>query len=353
MPSSRVRAAQVVGRAGPVAREKLVFGMKLFRRSASASDRTFSRLMGLGVLTLAIGIPSFGVLYYHDQHVSAGPSLAARQIAGAEAAVKKAPNNIETRLQLAAAYLQDKRPDDALKQYDEILAAEPTNRPSLLGRGGILIEKGDLTTAAASYHKVTDAAAKGEFAGADPQAQEAHYYLGSIAAKQGKSKVAITELESALKINKTDSDALYLLGVVRLKDGAPQLAVDALKQALLFVPTGWWQPYSQLAKAYGQLGQAPQATYARAMANFSQKRPAEATRQLKTLTTGPVAADALLGLGLIAETANNRDEAVSWYQKVLTVDATNVGAITALSRLGVKPPAAPAAKGSTTKQGKS
>jgi tetratricopeptide (TPR) repeat protein len=314
--------------------------------------------MGLGVLTLAIGIPSFGVLYYHDQHVSAGPSLVARQTQSAELAVRKAPNNVGARLQLAAAYQLDNRTDDALKQYDEILKADGKNRAAMLGAGGALLAKGDLTGAAAAYRKITGASQKGEFSGADLQLEEAHYYLGSIAVKQGKAKEAITELDAALKIEHTDSDALYLLGVARLQDGTPQLAVDALKQALLFVPTGWWQPYSQLAKAYTQLGQAPQAAYARAMADFSHKRPAEATRQLKTLTTGPVAVDALLGLGLIAETASNRDEAVAWYQKVLVVDATNVSAISALSGLGVKPPAGPAspspkAKGSSTKQGKS
>jgi tetratricopeptide (TPR) repeat protein len=331
--------------------------MKLFRRSAPASNRTVSRLMGLGVLTLAIGIPSFGVLYYHDQHVSAGPSLIARQTQSAEAAVRKAPNDIGARLQLAAAYRSDKRTDDALKQYAEILKADGKNRGALLGTGEVLIAKGDLRAAGAAYRKITAGAQKGEFAGADPQLEEAHYYLGSIAVKQGKTKQAITELDAALTINSADSDALYLLGVASLKDGTPQLAVDAFKQALLFVPTGWWQPYTQLAKAYGQLGQAPQAAYARAMADFCQKRPADATRLLKTLTTGPEATDALLGLGLIAETASSRDEAVAWYKKVLTVDATNVDAISDLSRLGVKPPAgsaspSPTVKGSSTKQGK-
>jgi tetratricopeptide (TPR) repeat protein len=314
--------------------------------------------MGLGVLTLAIGIPSFGVLYYRDQHVNAGPSLVARQTQSAEAAVRKAPNNIGARLQLAAAYQLDKRTDDALKQYEEILKADGKNRGALLGAGGALLAKGDLTAAATTYRKITGFAQKGEFSGADPQLEEAHYYLGSIAVKQGNTKEALAELQSALKINRTDSDALYLLGVARLKDGTPQLAVDSLKQALLFVPTGWWQPYSQLAKAYGQLGQVPQATYARAMADFCHKRPADATRQLKTLTTGPVAVDALVGLGLIAETAANREEAVAWYQKALAVDATNVDAISALSRLGVQPPAghaspSPKVKGSSTKQGKS
>jgi len=50
----------------------------------------------LGVLVLVIGVAAFGVIYYQDQHVDAGPSLVGRQIAGAEAAVKKEPNNVQT-----------------------------------------------------------------------------------------------------------------------------------------------------------------------------------------------------------------------------------------------------------------
>jgi len=303
--------------------------------------------MRLGVLVLVVGIAAFGVIYYQDQHVDAGPSMVGRQIAGAEAAVKKTPNNLEVRLQLAAAYMQDKRLDDALKQYDEVLNADKGNRTALLGRGGILIAKGDLTAAAVAYHKVTDVAATGEYAGADPQAQEAHYYLGSIAEKQGKTKEAIKELLAALKIDRADSDALYLLGVAQLKDGSPKLAVASLNQALLFVPTGWCEPYSQLTLAYGKLAQAPQKAYATAMENFCLKKPADAKSQLKALTKGPVAVDALLGLGLIAETESNNPEAVSWYQKVLTVDRKNAGAISALSRLGAGTAAGPTSPSTT------
>jgi tetratricopeptide (TPR) repeat protein len=328
-----------------------VVEMKMTRPMRSVSDRTTSRLLRLGVLVLVIGVAALGVIYYQDQHVSAGPSLAGRQIAGAEAAVKKAPNNIETRLQLAAAYLQDKRPDDALTQYDEVLKADHANRSALLGAGRIQITKGDLTAAAASYHKVTDVAVKGEFAGADPQAQEAHYYLGSIAVTQGQSKIAITELQSALKIDATDSDALYLLGVAQLKDGAPKLAVGSFKRALLFVPTEWCEPYSQLALAYGKLGLAPQKTYATGMASFCLKKPVDAKRQLKTLVTGPVAVDALLGLGLIAESESNNAEAISWYKKVLILDRTDATATSALSRLEVVP--TPGPKSTSKKQGRS
>ncbi len=293
--------------------------------------------MRLGVLTLVVGALAFGGFYYQDQHVDAGPSLVGRQIAGAEAAVKKTPNNLQVRLQLAAAYLQDKRQDDALKQYDVILTADKSNRPALLGRGHILIDKGDLKAAAVAYHKITDVAVKGEFAGADPQAQEAHYWLGQIAVTQGNTKVAITELQAALKIDKTDSDALYQLGVARLKEGSTQLAVDSFKQALRFVPMGWCEPYTQLNVAYGKLGNAPEATYAGAMASFCHKKTVEAKNQLNTLTAGPVKVDALLGLGLIAETESSNPEAITWYQKVLKVDPKNANAISSLTRLGVAP----------------
>jgi tetratricopeptide (TPR) repeat protein len=311
--------------------------MKLTRRSTSVPDRTSSRLPRLLTLVLVVGMLAFGVFYYQDQHVNAGPTLTGRQIEGAEAAVKKTPNNLAVRLQLAAAYLQDKRPDDALTQYDVILTADKANRQALLGRGHILIVKGDLKAAAAAYHKITDVALKGEFAGADPQAQEAHYWLGQIAVTQGNTKVAITELQAALKIDKTDSDALYQLGLARLKEGSTQLAVESFKQALMFVPMGWCEPYTQLNVAYGKLGNAPEATYAGAMAIFCHKKTVEAKNQLNTLTAGPVKVDALLGLGLIAETESSNPEAITWYQKVLKVDPKNANAISSLTRLGVAP----------------
>ena len=303
--------------------------------------------MRVGVMVLAIGVATFGFMYFQDQHVSAGPSLVDRQIVGAETAVRKFPNNVEMRLQLAAAYLQNKRPDDALAQYDEILKVEKSNGTALLGRGGILIGQGDLKAAAVSYHKITDVAAKGEFAGADTQAQEAHYYLGLIAVKQGKATAALRELQTALRIDPTDSDAMYLVGVAQLKGGAPKLAIDAFKKALLFVPTGWCEPYSQLAVAYGKISLTPQKTYATGMANFCLKKPTDAKRQLKTLIKGPVKVDALLGLALIAETESNNTEAVSWYKQVLTVDRKNGTAISALSRLSAGP------TGTSTTQGPS
>jgi len=312
-----------------------------------------SRILRAGVLALAVGVVVFGGLYFKDQRVSAGPSLNERQTQSAEQAVRKEPGNIGARLALAKVYRSDKRMDDALKQYDEVLKAEGNHRSALLGRGAVLMARNDLKGAAAMYQKITGVAVKGEFAAQDPQLAEAHYFLGSIALTEGRTKAAVTELEGALKIDRTDSDALYLLGVARLKDDQPQLAVDALKQALRFVPTGWCEPYAELGNAYRKLGSVPQATYSQGMLDFCQKRPAEATTALKTLTAGPMAVEAMLGLGLIAETASNRDEAVAWYKKALVVDPANISAISSLSGLGVGPKAAPSPSKAPSAQGHS
>ena len=77
--------------------------------------------------------------------------------------------------------------------------------------------------------------------------------------------------------------------------------------------------------------------YAGAMVDFCHKKPADAQKKLQTLIDGPVAVDAMMGLGLIAETASSNAAAIGWYQKVIAVDAKNGGALSALSRLGAKP----------------
>jgi len=311
--------------------------MKSSQPSPSGSKRTSTWLLRLGVLVLVLGVGAFSFIYYQDQHVDAGPSLVGRQTLAAEAAVKKAPNNITIRLALADNYRLDKRYDDAITQYDEILKIDKTNRFALMGRGSVLNSKGDLNAAKASYTKITSAQRKGEFAAADPQLEEAYYYLGAIAVKQGKATEAITNLTAALKIDSGDSDAYYQMGLAQTKAGKTMLAVGAFQQALKFVPTGWCEPYDQLALAYGKLGSKTQAGYNAGMASFCHKKPADAKRQLKALITGPMKVDALLGLALIAETESKNPEAVSWYKQVLVVDRKNGNAVAALSRLGVAP----------------
>jgi tetratricopeptide (TPR) repeat protein len=330
--------------------------MKANQGTTTVSDRRATVLMRLGVLVLVVGVAAFGTIYYQDQHVSAGPSLIDRQTTTAEAAVTQAPNNINARLTLAADYQLDKRSNDALNQYDIILKAVKGNRFALLGQGSVLIAQGKLTAAASSYKQITAGNAKGEFAGADPQLQEAYYNLGSIAVKQHRTTDALFELQAALGIDPQDSDSLYLQGLAQLQAGKTQLAIDAFTKAVAFVPTGWCEPYTQLALANTKLKRAPEATYNAGLADFCHNKPVDAKAKLTTLIKGPQAVNAMLALALIAETDSSHAEAITWYKKVLTIDPINVVAAAAVKQLatGLTPsPTSPAPKaaGSSTTQG--
>jgi tetratricopeptide (TPR) repeat protein len=307
--------------------------MRLVQRLASVSDRGLSRLLKIGVIILVIGVPAFGAYYYHDQHPSRGPSLIDRAVSSAEQGVRKTPADIGLRLKLAATYDSAHRSDAALTQYNQVLKVQSSNRTALLGKGDILLAKKDLAGSTKAYRAIVAASGGEEFSAADPQLEKAFYQLGQISLQQGHAKTAVTQLTSALRIEPTDADALYLLGTAQLRIGAPAKAVQALHQAVAFVPTGWCAPYSRMSEAYRKLGQAAQAGYATAMVDFCGGRPDAAKSRLTTLTSGPVKVDAMLGLGMIAESQSDRAGAKSWYQKVVDVDAKNFIARTGLARL--------------------
>ena len=310
--------------------------MKSGRGITSFSEQSLNRLLWVGALILALGIPAFGTIYYRGQHIDGGSSLIDRQVQTAEQAVRNNPADFGVRLQLALAYQSANQLEGALKQYQELLRVSPTNRAALLGRGNLLLVKGDLKAATISFKKITGTAAVGEFAGNDPQLAQAYYALGSIALKQGKAREAVAKLEAAVKIESSDADAWYLLGIANMKAGAPELAVGALRRAVYFVPTGWCEPYLELTKVYTKLQRLPEAEYASAMAQFCQSSPAEAKRRLQALVAGPVAIDAMLGLGMIAEASSDREGAIRWYKRVLSTDSKNFNASASLSRLGAE-----------------
>ena len=327
--------------------------MSGIRRSSPVSDQTLNRLIRGGIMVLAVGIPLLVALYFLDRGPDHGPTLIERQIATAEAVVRKTPSQLGPRLALAQVYQAAEQPDNALEQYDEVLTISVGNKTALLGRGDILLDRGDLQGAAKAFKKVTTKASGGEFSGVDPQLEHAYFGLGSVALQQDRAGDAVTALTQAVKINATDADAWYLLGTASLQAGKAGPAVDALERAVLFVPTGWCEPYEALSQAYAKLGRAANAEYAGAMVDFCKNRPDAATRRLQTLTSGATALDAMVGLGMIAETTTDRAAAVRWYRKALAKDPGNFNALAGLSRLGVaKPPAhAPAPSGTTSSSG--
>lgn len=310
-------------------------------RPTTISNKTLNRLILACGLALLIGIPAMLFIYWNDRHVDPGASMADRTVAAAEAAVQAAPNDIQARDHLAAAYVTAKRYQDGITQFTEALKIDATDRAALLGRGIAYVNIENLDAARADLQAFVDGNGTGEFAKSDPQLEQAYYWLGYVQLQQGQAADAATTLQKALAINAGDADALYSLGVALDKTGDPKAAASALKLAVSYVPIGWRDPYQELATAYTALGQADGVTWANAMVALCDGNLDQAEAALTPLTAGPMKTDALLGLAQVAAQRGDNAAATGYYQQVLAIDPSNTSASIGLSMLGAGASAAP------------
>lgn len=318
------------------------------------SDRQLNRWIRIVGLALLIGTVAFAALYAVDRFRAPSTPLADREVAAMEEAVRADPTDIAARGRLADLYFAAKRYDDAIVQYSEIIKSGMRNEAAYVSRGRAHELTGDLDAAAADYTKVVEIASGAEIANVDPMLQTAYYGLGSIALAQSRPADAIDPLVKALAIKRTDADAMTLLGEAYVKAGQPDNAVEPLRRAILFVPTGWADPYQSLAAAYAATGKTAEAEWAGAMAQAmgatapgaapgaspgastapgASPDAADATDRLLAIADGDAAVDARIGLGLLAEQAGDNSTAASWYRKALERDAANQAAKLGLSRV--------------------
>ena len=124
------------------------------------------------------------------------------------------------------------------------------------------------------------------------------------------------------------------------KFSSPTQAVQAERQAVMFIPTEWADPYATMADAYTALREPEQAEWALGMVDLVAKEYGAAKAHLEPLVDGPAAADALLGLGLVAEHEGDTEAAVGWYKRALELDPDNVTASWGLVRLDAGAPGA-------------
>ncbi len=314
-------------------------------RPGEVNDQTISRLIRLLIVVIAVGLPTIGLVYYMDRHVDGGPSIAGRAVIAAEEAVRENPNQLSIRVVLAQAYTADSRPQEAIAQYTIVLGAEPTNATALMGRGDLYRAAGQLDAAAGDYQALIAVAKGGEMANVDRSLESAYYGLGAVLFAQNKPREAATQLANALKIDRTDADALDLIGQSLIAIADYPSAIQALREAVSFVPIGWCEPYMHLSQAYTGLPDPAGAAYATGMVALCENRPADAAGALQPLIGGAHSGDALIGLGLIAEQRGDNAAAADFYQRALAVSPNDFAAQNGLSRVGA--PATSEPTGST------
>jgi Flp pilus assembly protein TadD len=320
-------------------------------RPTTISNRTINRMILLVGLIILVGTPAFLFFYSNDRHVNNVGTIADQTVVAAEAAVQTSPNDAQARDHLAAAYVSANRLQDGIAQFGEALKISATDRAGLLGRGIAYIKAGQVDLAQADLQKFIDGNGTGEFAKTDPQLEHAYYELGVVQLQKTDAAGAVTTLQKALAIDAGDADALYSLGQALNKTGDPTKAESALKLAVAFVPTGWCDPYRELATSYTALKQAEGVAWANGMVAFCEGRLTDATTTLKPLTGGPMKTDALMGLGYVAAQQGDNAGAAAYFKQVLAIDPSNQSASIALGSIGAKSSAAPSAAASPTPAG--
>lgn len=284
-------------------------------------------------LLFVVVLIAFVALYAFDRWRPPAAPIMDRETAALEEAVRTDPADVASRGRLAEIYLAAKRFDDAIAQYSEILRTGKADEAAYAGRGLAYQLKGELDAAAADFSKVIEIGQGGEMANLDPMLQTAHYGLGAIALAEDRPEDAIDSLLAAFAINRTDADTMNLLGAAYVRAGQPQEAIEPLRAAILFVPSGWAEPYRMLAEAYAAIGDAEQAEWASAMAQGQDGDVPGAVARLEAIADGKAAIDTRVGLGLLAEVSGDNTTARDWYGKALELDAENRAAKFGLGRV--------------------
>jgi tetratricopeptide (TPR) repeat protein len=309
---------------------------------SSLHEPQIDRLIKRAALLLMVGAVLFGAFYALDRWRPAPPPLLDQRLTLLEQAVRDDPGDIASRGQLADTYVGKGRFSEAVAQYDAILASGKADEMARLGRAAAYLGLERFAEAAADYQAVVDIAKDGEMANVDTKLEAAYYGLGSVAMKQGRPADAITHLEKALAITRSDADALYLIGTAFAATGQTDKAVTVLRAAVVFVPIGWSEPYAALADAYASSGKSAMAAWAKAMVDLNSGRKDLAEPALKALVDGEAAVEAAVGLGLLYESDGDGATAATWYAKALALQPGNNGALMGLGRVGPASSALPA-----------
>jgi Tetratricopeptide repeat. len=301
---------------------------------SNISDQTLRRAIRGLALILIVGTIAFIAFYTIDRWLVARPPIIDQQVAAFEQVVRANPNDLAVRGQLADTYVRKGRFQDAVTQYDAILATGRGQELAHFGRAAAYMGLGRLEDAAKDYQAVVDIAKGGEMANVDPMLEAAYYSLGSIAMKQGRPADAIPQLQKALAITRSDADALYLIGTAFVATGESDKAITVLRASVVFVPFGWSAPYVALKDAYTAQGKTALAAWAQAMTDLNSGNADRAETELTALVDGDAGLDAAVGLGLLYEVRGDTASASTWYSKALAIQPDNNAARLGMTRVG-------------------
>lgn len=145
----------------------------------------------------------------------------------AEDAVKLAPDDTDARMELAFAYQQAKRYEEALKQYDLVLDASPRNTAALYNKGLVYMAMGESKQAESMWWDVL---------GADPEHVLAAKSLGEYYASKKQYRSLIEAVRPVVEAKESSADLQYLMGLAYENLGRADWARARYGLALKYYP---------------------------------------------------------------------------------------------------------------------
>ena len=198
------------------------------------------RPLDLALVVVAVAVVVLGaylgwsVWAHNQQVVSSTP--ANRAVEAIKADLRKDPNNLDLRMQLAQALLVAQRRDEAVQQYTAVLKASKDYVPALAGLGFVAMREKDWKTGEKYYTKVVELLANTEYAGRNRTLETAYFYLGTALMEQKKYEEAVGYFKEALRIRRDASDTHYALAVTYKNLDSMSKYRDELEAAVAFDP---------------------------------------------------------------------------------------------------------------------
>lgn len=275
--------------------------------------------------------------------------------------VRKNPNNIPGRLQLASAFMQAGRRNDAVKQYEAVVKVDKSNVIALGGLGIIALQDSEYKTAEGYLRKAVEILEPNTGAARDSQLEEAYYLLGTALMEQKQYEDAAGYFKAALRIKRDNSMTHYLLAACLKELGLNDAYRESLANCLLFDPLHPEANYDYGRVLLSEGDKAGAAEHFRKSADAAPgaKLPAEALEGMGTaedhiatakklasadrgkaiiearvaVAIDPRSAEAQIVLGELYEAAGNNAKAKIAYDKALGIDAGSAAAKAGLERV--------------------
>lgn len=252
-----------------------------------------------------------------------GPALSA-----ARRWVELAPDNVEARQSLAILAMHAGIPDEAVEQFEYLLAHAEDDTQLYQTVTGLLARNEDREVALNLMQRLVEA---------HPQSVQAHLAYSRLALHAENTELALREVERALALQPQLVEALVLRAGIRVKAGEPQRAQEELNAAIAAQPDNAELRMAQarllldmqnLAGATEQFNAVVKlqpdnadAWYSLGLLALEQRQYKAAERHFrKLLEQGKRVQEAHYYLGRTRELREDFDGALAWYAKVTEGD---------------------------------